>query len=149
MKIRLLYDHKEKTERIHVTSPKTEKSQRIVYLTSAIMDYMKTFKKIHNVDGYIFQRYKDFHDGTTYEIPMRQDMMRRRFNTLMKHLEIPDVHFHTLRHTFATQAIEEGINPKTVSELLGHSSVSITLDRYVHPSEEEKRKCMTIFSSLI
>ena len=75
--------------------------------------------------------------------------MRRRFNTLMKHLEIYDVHFHTLRHTSATQAIEEGINPKTVSEHLGHSSVSITLDRYVHPSEEEKRKYMNIYSSLL
>lgn len=145
----LLYNHCEKTEKVYVTSPKTNKSQRIAFAPSVLMKYLQHFQAEHNVNGYIFQRYKDFQEGKTYEIPMRQDMMRRRFNTLMKHLEIHDVHFHTLRHTFETQAIEEGINPKTVSELLGHSSVSITLDRFVHPSEEEKRKCMNIYSTLL
>lgn len=144
----LLYDHENKTEKLLVTSPKTSKSQRTVYLPAIVMNCLKKFKTEHKVDGFIFQRFKDFEDGKTYDNPMRQDMLRRRFNTLMKQLGITDIHFHTLRHTFATQAIEEGINPKTVSELLGHSSVSITLDRYVHPSEDEKRKCMGIYSTL-
>lgn len=112
------------------------------------MNHLKMFKTEHKVEGYIFQRFKDFEDGKDFENPMRQDMLRRRFNTLMKHLEITGIHFHTLRHTFATQLIEEGINPKTVSEFLGHASVSITLERYVHPSEEEKRKCMNIYPAL-
>ncbi|MCQ2591032.1 MAG: site-specific integrase [Treponema sp.] len=145
----LLYDHENKTEKLLVTSPKTYKSQRTVFIPEILMNHLKMFKTEHKVEGYIFQRFKDFENGKDFENPMRQDMLRRRFNTLMKHLEITGIHFHTLRHTFATQAIEEGINPKTVSELLGHASVSITLDRYVHPSEEEKRKCMNIYSSLV
>ena len=106
----LLYDHENKTEKLLVTSPKTYKSQRTVFIPEILMNYLKMFKTEHKVEGYIFQRFKDFEDGKDFENPMRQDMLRRRFNTLMKHLEITGIHFHTLRHTFATQAIEEGIN---------------------------------------
>lgn len=47
---------------------------------------------------------------------------------------------HTLRHTFATRAIEAGIRPKTLQELLGHANISITMNLYVHVTEEEKEK---------
>ena len=56
------------------------------------------------------------------------------------HLE--GVHFHTLRHTFATRAVEVGFEIKSLSEILGHASVTITLDRYVHSSLELKRDNM-------
>ena len=59
-------------------------------------------------------------------------------------LKIRKLRFHSLRHTFATQAIELGIDCKTVSEILGHSTVSITLNLYVHPDLDHKKKCMNI-----
>ena len=52
------------------------------------------------------------------------------------------VHFHTLRHTFATRAVEVGFEVKSLSGILGHTSVTITLDRYVHASLERKRDNM-------
>ncbi len=52
------------------------------------------------------------------------------------------MHFHTLRHTFATRAVEVGFEIKTLSEILGHSSTTVTLDRYVHSSLELKRANM-------
>ena len=52
------------------------------------------------------------------------------------------VHFHTLRHTFATRCVEVDFEIKSLSEILGHSSTRITLDRYVHSSMELKRKNM-------
>lgn len=52
------------------------------------------------------------------------------------------VHFHTLRHTFATRCVEVGFEVKSLSEILGHSSVKVTLDRYVHASMELKRDNM-------
>ena len=55
---------------------------------------------------------------------------------------LKDVHFHSLRHTFATRCIEVGFEIKSLSEILGHSSVRVTLDRYVHPSMKVKRENM-------
>lgn len=52
------------------------------------------------------------------------------------------VHFHTLRHTFATRCVEVGFEIKSLSEILGHANTTITLDRYVHSSMELKRDNM-------
>ena len=53
--------------------------------------------------------------------------------------DLKDMHFHALRHTFATRCVEVGFEIKSLSEILGHASAKITLDRYVHPSMELKR----------
>ena len=50
-----------------------------------------------------------------------------------------DINYHALRHTFATRCVEAGFDIKSLSEILGHSSVKITLDKYVHSSMEQKR----------
>lgn len=68
--------------------------------------------------------------------------MENRFNALMKKCDITGATFHTCRHTFATRCIELGFDPRTLSEILGHSSVKITLDRYVHPSMKQKKNSM-------
>ncbi len=59
-----------------------------------------------------------------------------------KECKLENVHFHCLRHTFATRCVEVGFEIKSLSEILGHSSAKITLDRYVHPSLELKRMNM-------
>lgn len=61
---------------------------------------------------------------------------------LSKKLGISHLSMHTLRHTFATRCIESGMNPKTLQKILGHSSIGITMDLYVHVTEDEKRKEM-------
>ena len=58
--------------------------------------------------------------------------IQRRFGRLCKRLGLAGVHFHTLRHTFATRMMELGVDVKTVSALLGHSSAKTTLDLYAH-----------------
>ena len=55
---------------------------------------------------------------------------------------LPQMHFHTLRHTFATRCIESNCDVKTVSSILGHTNISTTLNVYVHPNMEHKRKCI-------
>lgn len=52
---------------------------------------------------------------------------------------MPDINFHALRHTFATRAVENDFEIKSLSEILGHATVNFTLDRYVHSSEELKK----------
>ena len=61
---------------------------------------------------------------------------------------ISDANFHSLRHTFATRCVEVGFDVKTLSEILGHSSVKITLDKYVHSSMQLKRMSMEKLNSI-
>ena len=67
---------------------------------------------------------------------------QRSFELLLKNLGIPRRGFHALRHTFATRAIECGMDVKTLSETLGHKNASITLNRYVHSLMEHKHSMM-------
>lgn len=61
-----------------------------------------------------------------------------KYKKIMKELDLEQYSFHALRHSFATRCIENGCDPKTLSEILGHSNVKITLERYVHPNYENK-----------
>ena len=65
-----------------------------------------------------------------------------RLRRYLRECGIEDAHFHTLRHTFATRCVEVGFELKSLSEILGHSSTAITLNRYVHSSIELKRDNM-------
>jgi integrase len=75
--------------------------------------------------------------------------MENQFKAAAKSCEITDVNFHALRHTFATRCVELGFDIKSLSEILGHASVNITLNRYVHPSMELKQKNMDMLSNLL
>jgi integrase len=62
----------------------------------------------------------------------RQNLQRRSFKPLLKKAGLPDIRFHDLRHTFATLTLAKGANVKTVSKMLGHSTIRVTLDVYAH-----------------
>lgn len=74
--------------------------------------------------------------------------MENRFKLMLDRCGIENTHFHTLRHTFATRCVELGFDIKSLSEILGHSTVNITMNRYVHPSMELKQKNMDMLSDL-
>ena len=75
--------------------------------------------------------------------------LQYKFKKYCKDCQLDNVHFHTLRHTFATRCVEAGFEIKSLSEILGHSTPKITLERYVHSSLELKRinmnKLNTVF----
>ena len=73
---------------------------------------------------------------------MEPRTMQNRFKLLLKNCNIEDTNFHTLRHTFATRCIELNFDVKSLSEILGHANVNITMNRYVHPSMEMKKRNM-------
>ena len=73
---------------------------------------------------------------------MEPRALQYRFHTIAKACNLENVHFHTLRHTFATRCVEVGFDIKSLSEILGHANTRITLDRYVHSSMELKREHM-------
>lgn len=71
--------------------------------------------------------------------PMEPRSFSRHFKAILKQAGIRDLNFHTLRHTFASCCVEAGMDIKALSEILGHSSVKITMDRYVHLSMRYKQ----------
>ena len=79
---------------------------------------------------------------------MEPRTMQNRFKRAIKNCGINDINFHALRHTFATRCVEIGFDIKSLSEILGHANVNITLNRYVHPSMELKQKNMNMLSEL-
>jgi integrase len=62
----------------------------------------------------------------------RRDLTTHRFKPLLRRAGLPQIRFHDLRHTCATLLLSKNVNPKVVSEMLGHSSIAITLDTYSH-----------------
>ncbi len=117
------------------TTPKTRSSQRVLPINSALQKILQ--KHMQNNDCYVVS-------GTPFPIEPRT--YRNYFSSILKQLGIERKNYHSLRHTFATKCIEVGVDYKTVSELLGHSNVSLTLNLYVHPRMEQKRECVELIN---
>lgn len=115
-----------------VEVPKTQSSLRAIPISKRLFEALMK-KKESAVSDYVVSDYEGFTNPRTYEY---------RFHVQMKESGIRDVNFHVLRHTFATRCVEGGMDIKTLSEILGHSDVSITLSTYVHSSLELKKAQM-------
>ena len=94
-----------------------------------------------------YSEYRNAQCGGGYVIsnkskPVLVRSYQRSFERLLKRLNIPRRGFHALRHTFATRAVECGMDIKMLSEILGHKSPAVTLNRYVHSFMDGKRKMM-------
>ena len=75
--------------------------------------------------------------------------MQNHFKYALKQSCIEPANYHCLRHTFATRCVELGFDVKSLSEILGHASVNITMNRYVHPTMELKKTNMERLSALL
>lgn len=124
--------------KILITTPKTRNSVRVVPLASLLMPILRRMDP-GDAGAYLLTGKTTHTEPRTY---------RDYYNRLLAKLELPHVNFHGLRHTFATRLIESGADYKTVSELLGHASVNITLNLYVHPQLEQKRKAVELMAYL-
>lgn len=119
-----------------VSTPKSHTSVRMIPLPVFLVHMLKAFKP-SNLDAFVITGDAKLPDPRT---------MQYRFKTLLIKNGIRTLNFHLLRHLFATNCVELGFDVKTLSEILGHSSVEITLNRYVHSSIERKRQCMDMLS---
>ncbi len=122
-----------------IDSPKTVHSRRVIPLPKQILPMLKSLKKRSNCE-YIIA------DG---DKPVFVRSYQRTFELLLKKLGIPHKGFHSLRHTFATRALECGMDVKTLSELLGHKNATITLNRYAHSLLEHKTDMMNRLGKLL
>ena len=120
-------------------TPKTESSKRTIPIPKQIIPHLRKIKR-RSMSKYVVG------DGTKV-ITVRS--YQRSFELLLKKQKIPHHGFHALRHTFATRAIECGMDVKCLSEILGHKNPTITLKRYVHSFMEHKREYMNRLGKLL
>lgn len=117
-----------------INSPKTKNSCREIPMNKELLAMVKPLKKVVNVNFYVL---------TNEEKPTEPRTYRNYYHRLMKYLDIPRLKYHGLRHSFATRCIESNCDYKTVSVLLGHANITTTLNLYVHPNMEQKKRCIT------
>lgn len=115
---------------VRMGTPKSNSSIRTVPLTNGIIQYCNQLKS-ENKSAFLLT-------GTTAFAEPR--ILQRKLAQYYRACDIEDAHFHTLRHTFATRCVECGCDIKSLSEILGHSNTSITMNLYVHPDLNLKRK---------
>ena len=118
--------------RIVIGPPKSDTSVRTIPMTEYATGLCRRMKPQSSA-AYVL---------TGTEAFMEPRTLQYRLEKYTQACGLEGVHFHTLRHTFATRAVEVGFEVKSLSEILGHTSVTITLDRYVHASLELKRDNM-------
>ncbi len=127
------------TER-YTSSPKTKTSNREIPLSPLVLDSLRKIKKQQSGGEYVVG------NGSK---PKEPRIYREMFSRMLKRLDIPRIVFHGLRHTFATRCIESQCDYKTVSVILGHSSIATTLNLYVHPNLDQKKRCIDKMNKFI
>jgi len=116
-----------------IDTPKTATSIRDIPMTKDLLSVLKPLRKVVNEQYFVL---------TNDITPTEPRTYRNYYKKLLAKLEIPPIKFHGLRHSFATRCIESHCDYKTVSVILGHSNISTTLNLYVHPNYEQKKKCI-------
>jgi integrase len=118
------------------SAPKTKASKRSVKLTQSAIDALRSHlrRQLEEIDrvGSLWRENGLIFASETGEPLDRRSVTNHRFKPLLKRGGLPQVRFHDLRHTCATLLLSKNVNPKIVSEMLGHATIAITLDTYSH-----------------
>lgn len=122
-----------------IDEPKTATSRRVIPLPKQLLPILKGIKKKSHSPFVVSANGK----------PVSVRSYQRSFELLLKKLKIPHRGFHSLRHTFATRALECGMDVKTLSEILGHKNPTVTLNRYAHSLMEHKADMMNRLGKLL
>lgn len=123
-----------KNGQLVIASPKSETSQRAIPLTRQLVNLLAAEHE-RSCSEFVFS-------SPRKDTFLNPRTLQYRFQTLLTRLGISRISFHALRHTFATRWIEFGMDVKSLSEVLGHAGVQITLDIYVHSSDKLKREAI-------
>lgn len=124
-----------KKTKVIISTPKSSSSLRVIAIPDMIMRYLKQLKS----SGFIL---------SNTDKPIEPRTFQNRYKKILQQCNMQDHNFHQLRHTFATNCIQNGFDAKTLSVVLGHKNVDITLNRYIHPDNAHERKLMNNMSML-
>lgn len=131
--------------RYEILEPKTKESIRMVPMLDEVYDALMLQKERQETDK---QRYREIYldQGLVFADPCGDYLPQRQFmdkyHAFLKKYRITDIRFHDLRHTFATLLIESDVSMKVVQELLGHSTITTSMDIYTHVSDEKKEQAL-------
>lgn len=123
--------------KIVISAPKSATSFREIAIPDMLMKYFEMFRD--EADHFILS-------GT--DKPVEPRTMQYRYKKILQSAEVENHNYHKLRHTFATNSAEKGFNVKALSAVLGHSSVTLTLNRYIHPDRPYERRLMNMCMQL-
>lgn len=114
-------------------APKTNSSKRQIPISSSLLKILKPLKKVVNNEFYVL---------TNNSVPLEPRSYRNHYKSVIMCLGLKQLKFHALRHSFASRCIDAKCDYKTLSCILGHSSINTTLNIYVHPSSFQKKQCI-------
>ena len=134
--------HKEKGGQLVVGDPKTCAGTRTIVLPSSTAELLR-LRKQTSYSPWIF------HNPLRPEAPMNPTAAYRQLKAILSEHGLPDIRFHDLRHTFATHALANGVDAKTLSSILGHTKASFTVDTYTHTTSDMHRKAAEIVGGFL
>ena len=123
-------------------TPCKNRRQRIVLIDSAVYQKLMRYhaSRPPNPDGYLIRN----RDGST----TNPNSITRYFHELSSRIGLPRIRFHDVRHTYATIMMEHDVHPKTVQQILGHSSIKVTLDLYSHANVNQQNAALTVLKKI-
>ena len=127
---------------IQIGETKTDTGKRVIILPPSVKD-MLLRRKEQALGEWIFYKF------ITPCEPMNPDAAYRKLKVILKNAELPLIRFHDLRHTFATHATDGGVDPKTLSGILGHTNASFTLDTYTHVTIDMQKKASVVVGNMM
>lgn len=133
---RIAVDGKDTKTMLLEGEPKSVFSKREIPLPDELVELLMPYRS--NAGEYVINRNR----------PMEPRTYQNKFQKYLRSAGVKRTNFHTLRHTFATNCVNGGMDIKSLSEILGHSDVKITLNCYMHPTLETKRQYMNALSSI-
>ena len=132
----------EKDGRLVAGATKTDTGNRKIVLPESTAELLRERRR-GSLSEWIFPNL------TEPEKPISPNAAYRRLKVLLKRAGLPDIQFHRLRHTFSSHALASGVDPKTLSGILGHTNASFTLDTYAHVTGEMQKRAAVIVGDFI
>ena len=127
---------------VSVGETKTDAGVRTIIMPPSVATLLWK-KRSDAINEWVFPHYTNPSD------PVHPSSAYKKLKTLLKRLELPLLRFHDLRHTFATQATDGGVDPKTLAGILGHTDASFTLDTYTHVTSDMQRGASAIVNNMM
>ena len=127
---------------VSIGETKTDAGVRTIIMPPSVATLLWK-KRSDAINEWVFPHYTNPSD------PLHPSSAYKKLKTLLKRLELPLLRFHDLRHTFATQATDGGVDPKTLEGILGHTDASFTLDTYTHVTSDMQRGASAIVNNMM
>ena len=127
---------------ILIGETKTDAGMRKILLPRSVVTLLQEKRK-HAVSEWIFPHYANPSE------PLHPDTAYRKLKALLSKANLPSIRFHDLRHTFATHAMQGGVDAKTLSGILGHTDASFTLDTYTHVTSDMQKNASAVVNNMM